>query len=80
MDGALIDDRRVRVDFSQSVAKEWNRYRRREPMRREEAGELLGQGRGPGARAHGQGRAAPHAGGGARFEAGRGRGWQQPAG
>ena len=26
MDNALIDDRRVKVDFSQSVAKMWNRY------------------------------------------------------
>jgi len=26
MDNALIDDRRVKVDFSQSVAKQWNRY------------------------------------------------------
>lgn len=25
MDNALIDDRRIKVDFSQSVAKEWNR-------------------------------------------------------
>ncbi|KAG8462518.1 hypothetical protein KFE25_010343 [Diacronema lutheri] len=32
MDGALIDDRRIKVDFSQSVAKVWNRYRRNEPM------------------------------------------------
>lgn len=28
MDNALIDDRRVRVDFSQSVSKLWNRNRR----------------------------------------------------
>lgn len=26
MNNALIDDRRIKVDFSQSVAKEWNRY------------------------------------------------------
>eukprot|EP00762_Andalucia_godoyi_P006082 ANDGO_00400.mRNA.1 Peptidyl-prolyl cis-trans isomerase CYP59 len=28
MDGCIIDDRRIRVDFSQSVAKLWNRHRR----------------------------------------------------
>lgn len=26
MDNALIDDRRIKVDFSQSVAKQWNKY------------------------------------------------------
>lgn len=29
MDNALIDDRRIHVDFSQSVAKLWNQYRRK---------------------------------------------------
>ncbi|XP_015571371.1 peptidyl-prolyl cis-trans isomerase CYP59 [Ricinus communis] len=29
MDNALIDDRRIHVDFSQSVAKQWAEYRRR---------------------------------------------------
>ncbi|XP_044507059.1 peptidyl-prolyl cis-trans isomerase CYP59-like [Mangifera indica] len=29
MDNALIDDRRIHVDFSQSVSKLWNQYRRR---------------------------------------------------
>ncbi|KAK1277330.1 hypothetical protein QJS04_geneDACA014408 [Acorus gramineus] len=28
MDNALIDDRRIHVDFSQSVAKQWSEYRR----------------------------------------------------
>lgn len=28
MDNALIDDRRIHVDFSQSVAKLWSSYRR----------------------------------------------------
>ena len=32
MDNVLIDDRRIRVDFSQSVAKLWNRYRRNERL------------------------------------------------
>ena len=32
MDGALIDDRRIKVDFSQSVAKLWNKARRKEAM------------------------------------------------
>jgi len=29
MDGVLIDERRVKVDFSNSVAKMWNVHRRR---------------------------------------------------
>jgi len=29
MNNALIDDRRIKVDFSQSVSKEWNRYAQR---------------------------------------------------
>lgn len=29
MDGALVDDRRIKVDFSQSVAKLWNKVRAR---------------------------------------------------
>ena len=29
MNNTLIDDRRIKVDFSQSVAKEWNRYTQR---------------------------------------------------
>lgn len=29
MDNALIDDRRIHVDFSQSVSKLWNQYRRK---------------------------------------------------
>ncbi|KAI3456711.1 hypothetical protein Pfo_013374 [Paulownia fortunei] len=32
MDNALIDDRRIRVDFSQSVAKLWSQYRRKGQM------------------------------------------------
>lgn len=30
MDNALIDDRRIHVDFSQSVAKLWSQYRRKD--------------------------------------------------
>ncbi|KAI3409215.1 Peptidyl-prolyl cis-trans isomerase (PPIase) [Psidium guajava] len=30
MDNALIDDRRIKVDFSQSVAKLWSQYRRKD--------------------------------------------------
>jgi len=29
MNNVLIDDRRIKVDFSQSVAQEWNKFRRR---------------------------------------------------
>lgn len=29
MDNALIDDRRIHVDFSQSVSKLWNQFRRK---------------------------------------------------
>ena len=32
MDGALVDDRRIKVDFSQSVSKLWNKARRKEAM------------------------------------------------
>jgi len=32
MDNALIDDRRIKVDFSQSVAKVWNKYTERKRM------------------------------------------------
>lgn len=32
MDNVIIDDRRIKVDFSQSVSKTWNRYRRKEKM------------------------------------------------
>jgi hypothetical protein len=28
MDNVLIDDRRIHVDFSQSVSRLWNRYRK----------------------------------------------------
>ena len=30
MDGVLIDERRVKVDFSNSVAKLWNSHRRKQ--------------------------------------------------
>lgn len=29
MDGVLIDERRIKVDFSNSVAKLWNNHRRK---------------------------------------------------
>ena len=32
MNNVLIDDRRIKVDFSQSVSKLWNRRRRGERM------------------------------------------------
>lgn len=32
MNNVLIDDRRIKVDFSQSVAKLWNKRRRGERM------------------------------------------------
>ncbi|KAF5465019.1 hypothetical protein F2P56_015053 [Juglans regia] len=38
MDNALIDDRRIHVDFSQSVAKLWSQYRRKDHQ--------MGKGRG----------------------------------
>jgi peptidyl-prolyl cis-trans isomerase-like 4 len=30
MDGALVDERRIKVDFSNSVAKLWNQHRRKQ--------------------------------------------------
>ena len=34
MNNVLIDDRRIKVDFSQSVAKLWNKRRRGEQLSR----------------------------------------------
>ncbi|KAK3042598.1 hypothetical protein RJ639_000850 [Escallonia herrerae] len=36
MDNALIDDRRIHVDFSQSVSKLWSQYRRKDHQKRTE--------------------------------------------
>ncbi|XP_059446067.1 peptidyl-prolyl cis-trans isomerase CYP59-like [Corylus avellana] len=38
MDNALIDDRRIHVDFSQSVAKLWSQYRRKDHKMGKERG------------------------------------------
>ncbi|KAJ4835737.1 cytochrome P450 monooxygenase 59 [Turnera subulata] len=38
MDNALIDDRRIQVDFSQSVAKEWAQFRRKDKQMSEGTG------------------------------------------
>ena len=39
MQNVLIDDKRIKVDFSQSVSKVWNQYSRKEPSKqRHEAG------------------------------------------
>lgn len=36
MNGVQVDERRIRVDYSQSVAKLWKKYRRGRPVRQEE--------------------------------------------
>ena len=61
MNNALVDDRRIRVDFSQSVAKVWDRYHKR--YRRGlsggvDMGYADGGGRGGGGRGRGRGRGA----------------------
>ena len=38
MDNVLIDDRRIKVDFSQSVSKLWNKVNRKEKMSENEGG------------------------------------------
>ena len=40
MDGVLVDERRIRVDFSQSVAKLWRKYRRGQKPKDEDQAEL----------------------------------------
>jgi len=39
MDGVLVDERRIKVDFSNSVAKQWNEHRRKKL--RDEARKVL---------------------------------------
>jgi len=39
MDGVLVDERRIKVDFSNSVAKQWNEHRRKKL--RDEARKIL---------------------------------------
>mmetsp|Transcript_31923 Transcript_31923/g.55000 ORF Transcript_31923/g.55000 Transcript_31923/m.55000 type:complete len:110 (+) Transcript_31923:723-1052(+) len=41
MNGVQVDERRIRVDYSQSVAKLWKKYRRGRPEKREEPALLL---------------------------------------
>ena len=48
MDGALVDDRRIKVDFSQSVARLWNKARRKEAMPRYDEREHGGGAKGGG--------------------------------
>ncbi|PPR95702.1 hypothetical protein GOBAR_AA24967 [Gossypium barbadense] len=40
MDNALIDDRRIHVDFSQSVAKLWSQYRRKDQQKGKDDGKV----------------------------------------
>lgn len=40
MDGVLVDERRIKVDFSNSVAKLWNQHRR-EQMKKKVQDELI---------------------------------------
>jgi peptidyl-prolyl cis-trans isomerase-like 4 len=64
MDNVLIDDRRIRVDFSQSVAKVWNAHRRGETARPLEGGGGGGSG-GGGPRWRAPARGGGESGGGA---------------
>ncbi|GJD07344.1 Peptidyl-prolyl cis-trans isomerase CYP59 [Galdieria sulphuraria] len=45
MNNCLIDDRRIRVDFSQSVAKLWNRVRQGHCIRLDEDESLQSHGK-----------------------------------
>ena len=48
MNNVLIDDRRIKVDFSQSVSGLWNRFNRKEKFNAGDGGGSRGRG-GPGA-------------------------------
>ena len=69
MNNALVDDRRIKVDFSQSVAKVWNKYTQR---KRGGGGGGGGRGGGGGGNFHVQYQQGRGAGG--RGAGGRGRG------
>ena len=57
MNNALVDDRRIKVDFSQSVAKVWDRYHKRYRQGLSGGVELgYRDGRGDGGRGRGRGR------------------------
>jgi len=66
MNNALVDDRRIKVDFSQSVAKLWDKYNQKMRMPR------VGMGAGGGGRGGGRGQS--------RGPVGRGRGGGGPGG
>ena len=65
MNNALVDDRRIRVDFSQSVAKVWDRYHRQYRMgdRRGVDRGFADGGRGNSGRGRGRGSGREHGGG-----------------
>ena len=66
MNNALVDDRRIRVDFSQSVAKVWDRYHkqyRRGDRSGMDRSFMDGGGRGRGGRGHGRGQGRGRGGG-----------------
>ena len=72
MDGALVDDRRIHVDFSQSVSGLWNKRRRGETMTAGDGGG--GGGRGGGGGGGGGGGRGGGGGGGGRGGGGGVRG------
>ena len=55
MDNVLIDDRRIKVDFSQSVARLWNSYRRGERQGGKGSGGKGSGGKGSGGKGGGKG-------------------------
>ena len=73
MNNALVDDRRIKVDFSQSVAKVWDRYNKRYRKGDRSGGIDRGYVDG-GGRGNGRGRGGRGGGGGGRGHLGRGRG------
>mmetsp|Transcript_48957 Transcript_48957/g.151159 ORF Transcript_48957/g.151159 Transcript_48957/m.151159 type:complete len:449 (-) Transcript_48957:74-1420(-) len=54
MHDCVIDDRRIFVNFSQSVAKLWNKWRTGSKITNEDAREAKGRGRGKGGRGRGR--------------------------
>ena len=72
MDNALVDDRRIRVDFSQSVSHIWDRYNKRYRTGADKRG--MGMSFGPGRGGRGSGGGGGRGGRGGRGGGGRGLG------
>ncbi|CAB9501172.1 trans isomerase-like 4 [Seminavis robusta] len=74
MNNALVDDRRIKVDFSQSVAKIWDRFNQKLRPTALQHGDFNSGGGGRGGGGRGGGRHHDNGGRGGRGGRGRGRG------